>query len=204
MKNRYMLLGVLLALFVALGVLSGCRQSQPDPASFGCGCSGQLAQPQPTETKGSRLQPYQLIANDGTTARVHDRYYDNVLGVACSFVAPTDESPVLYCLPKDAPWLYGGYFNDEDCAIPVAFVNNCGTLPKYVKQSKENGCYDELTAFYEVIGSPTNPNNVYWKSPEDGSCVNQNNPSNGSTIVLIGDALPWDTFVSASIEPVAD
>lgn len=209
--KRYMFWGMVCALLVALGVLGGCQEQQPAPMAFGCGCPEQMPpaqQPlppspqQPNEANGSRLHPYQLVASDGTVARVPGRYHDELLGVSCSFVVPTDDVPTQYCLPEDATWLYSGYFNDTACSIPITFVGKCGTLPKYVKQAKENGCYAELTAFYEVIGTPADPASIYWKSQDGNSCIKQNNPATNSVVVLIGEVLPWETFVSASVEPM--
>lgn len=202
--NKCMFGGLVCVLLLVVGVFGGCYEPQSAPSAFGCGCPEQptpLPQSPPTEVSGARLVPYQAIANDGTVARSPGKYHDKQLGVLCSFIAPTDEQPTQYCLPEVAPWFYGGYFNDVACTIPITFIGQCDTIPKYVKQAKENGCYAKITAFYEVIGTPTS-SDIYWLSP-NGECTKQTNPTTNSVVVLVSDVVPWETFVAASVEPMS-
>lgn len=153
----------------------------------------------PSFTQGSRLKPIMLAASDGTKARVEGRWHDTELGVPCEFSAP-DGGDTMYCLP-DATFADPNWFSDDQCTQSVMVHNVCGKYPKYAKVAPQNACFAEVTSFRELSAPYDMPDMSLWWRSAKGECTAQGTAAGTKVVLPMGPALPWDMFVSATLDP---
>jgi hypothetical protein len=191
-----------LALSAGCGTKAGVEVS-PDGTCPAC------PEPQSNDTptqfeSGSRLRPYEFIANDGTRAWVPQVWFDTVLEAPCAFLS-RDGAPEVLCLP-DAIYAKPDWFEDASCTKPVAVVDACTSspnrLPKFVRESEPNGCFPSIKAIRKL--GEALPENATLYTNASGECVAQPGALGSANIALpIGEPIPWSDFVAASIAPVA-
>jgi len=180
---------------IAACFLSACSE-EPDVAIGPCsmttlGADGDV-------TIGERLRPFQLVANDGTTARYvapFAEWFDTKLGVPCTFRS-VDGGPEIHCLPATVlPTL--NLFVDSACTTRVVAMDPCPQRPRYVSDPAADVCWPSIAAISPILDPIPLGSYVYRF---DGTACVVTDPPKGKDLLLIGDPLPWSNFVAATWE----
>lgn len=154
---------------------------------------------------GSRLRPYQLVANDGTTATSFgpftSTWYDTLLKTSCAFRS-VDGGPELLCLPPSIV-VASAIFSDDTCLSQVACVPACANRPKFVSENKPDICWPSL-AFVKPLGEPLPTSTPLFAIDGMGLCVSATPSTNGMELLPIGEAMPWSSFVAATQIPLTE
>lgn len=186
----------------------GCQGNQgpagPPGPQGAPGLAGAAATPPVfgADVAGTRLRPYELVAEDGTRVLVPEIWYDTEREEACAFRAPVFGDP-MRCLP-DALSRKPGWYADASCAEPIDVIDKCTSPARYVQEGKQDGCYPTLVAIRAVLEPLPDGAQLFYKASEMAACAPQgvNMPSPFLLTVRVSDPIPWDAFVAAEIKPV--
>ncbi len=187
---------------IAAFAIAACAQVAPDTTPIeDCPVPTPADQPPADEffKQGTRLRPFMLEAADGTKARVHDKWFDTMLELPCSFAAPANDGK-QWCLPE-ATYFIANYFSDSLCAQPVAVVTACEKLPKYGKRTVQDSCYPTIVEYVE-FGAALPKDAKLWYTDANTACIEQTVQNDLVVALWIEDAVPWETFVSATMAPM--
>ena len=190
------------ALAFGLLALAGCN-TEPVATIIGP-CSTPTNGSGDSETTiGSRLRPYELVANDGTVAVVTGPFlaswYDSKFGVPCAFRS-IDGGDELLCLPAAiiaSPNTYG----DAACTQEVALVDACPKRPKYASVAMKDACWPVIAAI-RPLGDPLPIVALYRL--ENGVCVPGTAVDDAHEALPVGAPMAWSDFVAATQLPKMD
>jgi hypothetical protein len=189
-------------------VLAGCARVEvapgPDPdcpAPVEVAPAEEPPPPDPKPVYGTRLGPYLVTYDDGTVVPDAVFLWDSEREEPCRFVPI--ESDTARCLPAFVWHSKPGWFADAACSQEVAVVDNCATLPRYIRDQTAKPWQTCAPAPLDALlplGEPIT-GSLYQPDPL-GNCVAKTGTPDAANVAMpILAPVPMTAFVAGTAGP---
>lgn len=187
------------ALSLGMHAFAGCGTKAPSADIEAVPCTTPV-NAEPEMTMGSRLRPYQLAANDGTTVRVQGLFFDSKLDTPCVFMKHEDGGE-LFCLPNAVEFKADTLFADANCKEPMAIGDACASVPKFAREGIFGSCYPPAAKSFRPLLEQL-PKGATPYLIVNGVCQAQEPLPDTQVGFRVGEPMAWSEFVTASQDPM--